>query len=240
MRFDEYFRHVYVLNLPERHDRRREVARELKRAGLCPDEGKSAFFPAIRPQAAAGFPSIGAHGCFLSHLAILQRARSEGARNVLVIEDDLAIHPEFLDMSGPLTQLLEGLDWGMAYFGHVVPLTEDEPVRLEPAQGELVTAHFYAVNGPVIPKLEEFLRQVLLRPPGDPLGGPMHVDGAYNMFREQNPELKVFLAAPNLGWQRPSRSDIAHGRWFDRLPVVRDVATLAREAKARLDRARRR
>lgn len=89
-------------------------------------------------------------------------------------------------------------------------------------------AHFYGVNGRVLDRLVAFLELVMSRPPGHPDGGPMHVDGAFSTFRQQNPDVLTLAASPSLGWQRSSRSDIASNRWYDRTPVSRELVGLAR------------
>ncbi|MCI5210545.1 MAG: hypothetical protein D3910_17540 [Candidatus Electrothrix sp. ATG2] len=71
---ESYFGKIYVINLPERVDRRREVTAALKRIGISFAPGKVELFPAIRPTEAAGFPSPGVRGCFLSHLSVLKKA----------------------------------------------------------------------------------------------------------------------------------------------------------------------
>ncbi|HAX77040.1 MAG TPA: LPS biosynthesis glycosyltransferase, partial [Cyanobacteria bacterium UBA11372] len=53
------------------------------------------MFPAIRPDDAGDFPSIGARGCFESHLAILKQALADRLSNVLIVEDDLKISQRF-------------------------------------------------------------------------------------------------------------------------------------------------
>ena len=87
----------------------------------------------------------------------------------------------------------------------------------------------------MLPRLVDFLETVLRRPPGHPDGGPMHVDGAYCTFRNQNPEVITLVAHPNLGWQRRSRGDITP-RWFDRVPVLRTLIDLARAIPGRARR----
>jgi hypothetical protein len=83
--------------------------------------------------------------------------------------------------------------------------------------------HFYGVNGPLVPRLIEYLEGVAARPEGHPEGGAMHYDGALSMFRERD-QVETLFATPNLGWQRSSRSDIHPHRWFDRLRVTRLAA----------------
>ena len=50
----------------------------------------------------------------------------------------------------------------------------------------------------------------------------MHYDGALNMFRQFNPGVRSFLTEPNLGKQRPSRSNI-NAPWYEDLPVLRQA-----------------
>ena len=60
--------YVVIINLPERIDRKREMQKQLANVGWGAD-----FFSAIRPTHPDGFESVGARGCFLSHLAVLRR-----------------------------------------------------------------------------------------------------------------------------------------------------------------------
>jgi hypothetical protein len=219
----DYFECAYVVNLPERKDRRRAIVRELEGAGMPLSPGKVEMFAAIRPKEPMGFPSIGARGCFLSHLGILNLAIERKLRNVLVVEDDLALSTLMHTHLSDLVRELESRTWGIVYLGHVEQVSESGPPRLTPIDRPLMTSHFYAVNGPVIPRLRDYLDQVLQRQPGDPLGGPMHYDGALNMFRQFHPDVPSFLAEPNLGKQRLSRSNI-NAPWYEELPVLREAA----------------
>lgn len=238
MRITEYLPKAYVVNLKSRTDRRRGMDRMLKRLGLSTNGGWVEYFPAVKVDSADGFPNAGARGCFLSHLEIHKTALAEGLPNVVVMEDDLEIEPAFLEKSAEIVEALEQhKDWGFAYFGHIL---DDDP-RHDPASplraetGPIQNLHFYAVNGPVLPRVICYLEEVLKRPPGHPDGGPMHVDGALNMFRAQNPDVLTLVAQPNLGYQRSSRSDIT-GRWFDQVPGLRGLAQVARSWKTRARR----
>jgi GR25 family glycosyltransferase involved in LPS biosynthesis len=73
----------FVINLATRADRRAEMEAQLNRVGW-----QAEFFAAFRPNAAEGFPSIGARGCYLSHLAVL-RLGLRSRNHVLIMEDDL-------------------------------------------------------------------------------------------------------------------------------------------------------
>jgi hypothetical protein len=45
------------------------------------------------------------------------------------------------------------------------------------------------------------------------------------------------MATPSLGGQRSSRSDIFPNKWYDRLPLTRQLAGLARGVKNRVVRS---
>lgn len=222
----DYFHCTYVINLVERKDRRKAITGELERAGMPLHPGRVEIFPAVKPTEALGFPGIGVRGCFLSHLGILKKALERGLRNVLIVEDDLMISPRINEIIGEL----QSKPWGIVYLGHVEPVPDTAIPQLVLFDAPVLTAHFYAVNGPVIPRLVDYLEKVLTREPGDPLGGPMHYDGALTMFRQANRDVLTLITHPNLGKQRPSRSDISCP-WYERLPVVKEAAGVARSVR---------
>lgn len=231
-----------LINLAHRADRRRECAAELARIGLSLEDARVRLFPAIRPEEPAGFPGIGARGCFLSHLEVLRAARDEGAEGIVVCEDDLDFAADFAARVPALLAQLAATGWDILYAGHhdlPAGLAPDQPgglVRLAPAQPVRAT-HFLVFRRAVFAPLIAYLEAILARPPGHPDGGPMHVDGAFSRFRADHPDVITLAALPPLGYQRASRTDIHALRWFDRLPVIRDAAGLARRLAGRSGRA---
>lgn len=231
----DIFATVYIVNLPERVDRRLEMELELKKVSLSYQNKQVTVFPAIKPDDKGKFPSIGARGCFLSHLAILKQARDIKAESVLFMEDDLAISPKLHDIIPDLSNSLKAMKWDLCYLGHVEDLKKEGDLELLAYSKPVMTTHFYAVNGNTLDRLITFLETVLQRPPGHPDGGPMHFDGALSTFRQQNPEIVTLLACPNLGWQRSSRSDVATNKWFDNIPVIRFLTAKARKIMNRIN-----
>lgn len=223
------FERICIINLVHRTDRRAEIAEQLALVGLSFDSPNVELFSAVRPDNADGFDSIGARGCFMSHLGILQRAKN--LRNVLIFEDDLDFIPDIGTRIGPVLKALP-MDWGLFYGGCEIDLAPDPGLltRVPPTAG-LRTSHFVAFNGPVIGKLIEYLEAIIERPAGHIDGGPMHVDGAYSRFRADNPTIGVFAALPELGYQRPSRTDIHSLKWFDRVPGVRELVQALRRRR---------
>jgi len=221
---------VYVINLQRRADRRKEMRRELSRAGW-----NATFFPAIEPSSPAGFESIGARGCFLSHLSVLKAAREARVKRLIVLEDDVNFCRHFPEQWRQLVADLDQLDWSICYPGHAIP---DLPRGLSflPAGTNVMCSHFIAINGPAVDQIVKGLESILTRPAGHPDGGPMHVDGAYTTIRAQNPILKTYAASPVLGYQRSSRTDVRRGYWFDRLPFAQPLMGAMRKAKERWNR----
>jgi hypothetical protein len=232
----DYFDRIYVINLPARTDRRREMAEQLAKVNLGFDDPRIGLFSAIHPDHAAGFESIGTRGCFLSHLEVLRDARHNSFDRILILEDDLNFTPDFLQRCPAALSALAARNWELFYGGYQFPGKSVPPAgadglavvaSVQPVQ----TAHFLGFQQPVIARMIEFLEALLRRPAGDPDGGPMHVDGAYTRYRQLHPGAVTLAAVPELGYQRSSRTDIHDLRWFDRLPVIRETIGGLRRVK---------
>jgi glycosyl transferase family 25 len=216
-----FFDRVVVINLPARTDRHREMGEQFQHIGLRLDSPGVEVFQAVRPDDAAGFSSIGARGCFLSHLQVLRQASAAGVSSLLILEDDLNFCAGFADRFDALADFLAQRDWGLCYGSYLLhaPLAHAEAPCVQVAPCVLIgTSAFLAVNGKHIGTLLAYFEDMLARPPGAAQGGPMHIDGAYCWFRQSHPDVTTWLAAPALGFQRASRTDVHRLRWFDRLP----------------------
>jgi glycosyl transferase, family 25 len=229
---------IRVINLPDRTDRYSEVTRQLQALGLEWKQGSVEIYAATRPTELAGFPSLGAHGCFMSHLDVLREARDRGVESVLIVEDDCEVSARNIQSISRLAGTLSDREWHFAYLGHVAPLPPAPPgsqPSLIEYKDRLQTTHMYAVHRSVLEPLVEYLEGCLVRPPGDPIGGPMHVDGALSMFRAAHPEFITLIAQPSVAGQRSSRSDITFGA-FESVPGVRQALSVARKLKSALKR----
>ncbi len=231
MKLNDLFHHPQVINLAHRSDRRRQVNAQLKRAGV-----QAGFFLAQRMTEAGDWPSAGARGCFDSHFRILEQALSANEPNVLLIEDDLEFAPDFRAVEELVMAQIAEADWDICYLGHLFADESTPPHALERTDEPVMTTYFYAVNGRILPRLVEFLRQVRERPAGHPLGGPQHVDGALTMFRQQNPDVCTLLVKPRLGIQSASRSDV-NAAWYDQLPLAGALINFARRCRRKLSLA---
>jgi len=230
------FDRIYVINLADRADRRRDMAAELASIGTSFDDPRVRLFPAIRPDDAGPFRTIGARGAFLSQLGILTEARDLGCHRILMFEDDLDFVPGFTAAIGPALDMLDILGGDIFYGGYIFPDGRGHvdatatPLALAEHDNPIRLAHFMGFGRAAIEGLVPYLEAMLNRAAGDPAGGPMDVDGAYNWFREAHPEISAWLAQPQLGVQRPSRTDISAPGPIDRLPLGTPVRNAVRGA----------
>ncbi len=183
------------------------------------------FYGAMRPTTAGKFPSVGARGCFESHLHILRRASSAGLQSLLIVEDDFDF--SHTNRAAAVIDRLAETDWDLFYGAHLLPHdTENSVAPVAPDQ-PVITSSFIGFRGRALPEIVQFLEDMLKRPAGSPDYGPMHVDGAYSVFRMLHPQFRTVAAFPPLGEQRRSRSDITP-KLFDRLPVMKQFAGFLR------------
>ena len=219
---------TYVINLAERTDRRREMQKQLDALNW-----RAEFFPAVRPPDKGSYPSIGARGCFASHMGVLRMAVARGHDHVIILEDDLNFAGGLQLHWRNMLSELGGLNWSMLYPGHTLGDLAAPLTALAPGTGVMCT-HFLAFRGGAMAFALKKLEEIDRRPPGHPDGGPMHVDGAYSTIRKQNPSFATYAHSPSLGFQRPSRSDIAEPKWFDRMQALTPAIRILRRMRKSL------
>ncbi len=219
---------IYIINLESRPDRRREMQAELAELGLDADHPLVTFFPAVKPDDPGAFPSIGARGCFMSHLGVLRDAQARGCGRFLILEDDAALVPNVRRVLPRVLEELEKMPWAIAYLGHRIDpgkfpgpsANPDTEWRALPAQVGVQTTHAMAIHVRAVPALIAYLEAMLNRPAGHAEGGPMHVDGAYSWFRAGHPQALTLVTPAQYVVQRASQSDIAPPSWRDKVPFV--------------------
>jgi glycosyl transferase, family 25 len=220
------FERRFVVNIPDRTDRRLAMQAELERIGSSAD-----FFPALRFDDAHPFHRLGSRGAYMSHLSILRKVR--GATNVLMMQDDLNFHYSIraLSLVGELPT-----EWAIFHGAcNQVQVVGNPALRQLAPHEELTGFYFVAVNGFAIEAIIYALETFLSRKRNHPLGGPMPIDGAFNIFRQQNPQFPAFIADPAIGYPRSSRSDCDERKWFDNKftsPVVDTARSLKNKVRS--------
>lgn len=234
------FDRTFVINLPHRLDRRRHIQAQLGRPGVDASPSLLAsrveFVQAIRPTEADSFRSIGAKGCFLSHLSVLKAAATSALDSVLVLEDDAEFGNDTLLAVASLEAALSHHEWGVVQLGHQGgPPAPVGPAgwNLVPFRGEVTGLHCYAVHRRAVEPLIEHFERQLVGEPGDPVYGPMDADGTVNTFSWVRKDVQRHLLVPSICRQVESRSDITTGRW-DTVPGTHGFLRLVRRARRTL------
>ena len=231
-----YFDRIYILNLPQRVDRLQATVKELESVGIDLEHEKVKIFPAIKPDTLEPFHKLGSKGCFLSVLEILKRSREESLKNVLIFQDDIKFVPGFKDYEQDLVEQLKQKKWDIVQFGYFLShrispqANKHAPVSLTDCSENLIGAHCFAVNGDSFDAFITFLEDLLKRPRDHPMGGPMPIDGAFNVFRQRNKNIVRLIAVPSMAGQRSSRSDVTPS-WFDHVPLLSKLIESLRRLK---------
>jgi hypothetical protein len=237
----DYFGGVSIVHLSERTDRHKALRRELSRIGIAIDSERVRVPEAPRPSDANGFPSRGVYGNFLSHLQILRTALRDGAGAVWVLEDDAIFRHSLhrVARQEAIVQTLQAVEWDTCFLGHALRSELDGLGHgLVPCARGFRDAHCYAIHRRALPRLVMYLEQTLLRPPGDPEGGRMYIDGAFGLFHHLHPDVVALVSNPCLSVQRGAPSSLGSGHWYDRSGLTRPLVRLARAARDELWRRR--
>ncbi|MCB2114691.1 MAG: glycosyltransferase family 25 protein [Parvularculaceae bacterium] len=217
---------IFIINLPYRADRRAEMGAELARLGLGLDDPRVRLFEAVRPEDAGEFPSIGARGCFMSHLGVLRAANAQGLKSVLILEDDADFTPEFVKLGAEALGAVAAGPWDILYLGYAAEISagggEPQSGRIREVAPALAIrlTHAMIVRGAAIARIADYLEKMAARRGGDKAGGPMHVDGAYSWFRRDNRDIVTAIAAKPWAVQRASATDIHDTGWKERIPFL--------------------
>lgn len=233
-RLIEFFDRTYIINLKDRSDRRRGVEREFRSIGLEIPNDKVQFYTALRPTLQGDFYALGAKGSFMSHREILKLAVADDLDNVLVIEDDISFRNVSARAVASVLDSLHYQNWDIVYFGYLEPKSPTVMGPLSPWPNDTIGGHFYAVNRKFLRPMVQYMNECEFRPRNHPDGGPMSRDGAFNHVRYIDPNVRVFIAVPNLAYQRSSRTDISPIRSFDRISWLRSPIQLLRDVKTQI------
>lgn len=108
-----FFEAIFLINLDERTDRLQESLQEFRKFDIQLDNFYR--FPGLR--FTNNHPLSGRAGCFSSHRAIIQLAKDNGLKNVLVLEDDFSFTTDPVPTLGKCTEFLNGTTWDLFYLG---------------------------------------------------------------------------------------------------------------------------
>ena len=189
-----FFDRVYYINLDMRSDRRREIESEIRKWSISAER-----FPGIL---LGEFPdkTLRRLGNKLCHYVLVQKAKSLGLKNVLILEDD-AVFVE--DIDAKLNAAIEDtkkVPWDIFYIGYesfgyghgtLQPVTDN----IAKTQAMYLT-HAYAINCTAYDKILNTLANSKLADAVD-----------YAIVHDSAP-YQIYCTTTKLAFQRPSISDI--------------------------------
>jgi GR25 family glycosyltransferase involved in LPS biosynthesis len=194
MRLDEFFDHIYCINLDRREDRWQESLEEFLKNDIKDVERFSATDGTLIPR--DGYPGnmkSGDIGSLLTHQRIFADAIENDYNNFLLVEDDVQFIENFSNLfSEAINDLPE--DWQIFYLGGNHNLGSPSPIteRIALANRTLAT-HSISFKKEIYFDVLNLLNS----------NEPNDVTYANNLYR-----FKSFVCYPPLSWQRPSWSDV--------------------------------
>lgn len=207
MTINEYFDKVICINLAKRTDRWEEMQEQFKKHNLTvmrfdavdgnPMEWKDDHFKFKKSSFS------GAMGCLASHLNVYTLAKTNGWKNVLIIEDDCDFIDNLNKMFDKSIKTLP-IDWDMLYFGGVHETrggkyTPEKFNQYFVKAKRIITTTCYAVNHTCYDKILNTIlkdKPAFLCPIDTYLGAYIQSD------------LNTYAYHPPIAWQRASHSDI--------------------------------
>jgi hypothetical protein len=229
-----FFDEIRIINLPERTDRRRAVESELAALGLQELPGNMRFFDALRPPARTAGEQ-GPNGALISHRELIREVLRTDAQSLLILEDDIFFRRPGDAAVNRILDAMRRTDWDVIYLGYLEPSESDlgaEP--LAEWRGRVIGGHFCGMRRPFMERILAFMDAFGVPDAEGNILNPTHRDGAFNLFVERHPDVRRILANPCLAGQRSSRTDLHALGLVDRLPVLRDIASLLRDIRNRL------
>jgi glycosyl transferase family 25 len=178
---------VVYINLEHRTDRREQVEAELAVFG-----DRVERFNAIQK-------SPGGIGCSMSHLSVLKRAKEQGWKNVLIVEDDFAWthNQKGIDIFNNLVSK----PYDVIVFGGTYAYYYPDSLKLHKCQttvGYLVANHYYdTLIANYKEGIEGFLRT---------MNYPVYALDQY--WKQIQPRDNWYIVVPNICMQQPGYSDI--------------------------------
>lgn len=196
MRFWDAYDGAYIINLDRRTDRWRHAIAQVKAAGIT-----AVRYPALDAACLGIDPAT---ACALSHLGVLNLARAQGMRRVLILEDDVTFAADFRQRAEHV-HIPDDMQW--FYLGAHSQYEVQVNREVWQTQGALAT-HAYIIS---LDLFDEFAP--LLSEPD------AVVDQVYR-DRQVGQGRPAYMARPPLATQRPDQSDI-QGGWRDYTHLIR-------------------
>mgnify|MGYP006279017213 CR=1 FL=1 len=191
---NEFFDHIYCINLERRPDRWNEVQQEFDQHGICNVE-RFVATDGTRINSSSRPPNMshGDIGSFLTHLRMFNDAINKGYESFLLLEDDVQFRQNFNEIF-PIAAREIPSNWEIIHFGgnHVYgsPVAFSEHLSIPT---RTLSTHAIGFRKNVYEKILELLNDTQ----------PNDVIYSYNYYK-----FNSFEFTPPLAWQRAGWSDV--------------------------------
>jgi GR25 family glycosyltransferase involved in LPS biosynthesis len=214
---------AFVINLAHRTERWAAVQAELGRIGYESYERFDAYGvnhlpPESYHKEITEFTMNGWYGNKFSHYGVIEAAKQSGYKAVMVFEDDVALHPEFVPIVEAALSQFQQRDWDWLQFGGNHRFFGGVNTVASPIDGmkyvyvndglkqetanlarilKMLTAHAYIVKDSAYDFILEHAIQ-----------SPLSIDGFYAY--EVHPRFKCYSVIPCVATQTPGMNDIGN------------------------------
>jgi GR25 family glycosyltransferase involved in LPS biosynthesis len=157
LNLNDVFENVYVINLDQYQEKFHKTAQELMKnnitkfkrfSGIIVNNGKTTLDREL--------------GCKFSHLKIVEEAKKNNYKNILIFEDDAQFLPNFEKYPMIINQFFNQIgndNWDLFYLGgnHAKPYLPIDSNKYIVKSTRTLTTHAYAINHTVYDILLDFL-----------------------------------------------------------------------------------
>ena len=190
------------LNLTRREDRRLRLEWLLENLQWSAERVSAADARYVRNL--RGYPTAPRYACALSHRIALRKARMRRTDAVLILEDDVVLHPQIVSR---LEEIELPEDWGIFYLG-CQHLERPQPIAHNLVRVRYAyDTHAYAVRAKWLPEVAKILDARHAGLPWNREAGEYACDVLLARLHETIP---TYAAWPNLAWQMQDMSDVAN------------------------------
>lgn len=183
---NDYYDHIYCINLDSRADRWAECEAEFSKHNIVVER-----FSANTPEDIIFDVPIkkGEAALIMTHKRILDDAKEKGYNKILILEDDVEFSD---DLNECLSEIPE--NWDIVYFGGNHNLGQPIPLTIKISIANRTLAmHCVAFNSTIYDRMLEKINY----------GEPIDVTYANNLYL-----FNSYVFTPSKAWQRPSWSDL--------------------------------
>jgi len=198
----EHIAKIIYINLDHRLDKKEQIENELNAFGLTYERHKGIFQP------------INDIGCTKSHLAVLKKAKTNGYKNVLILEDDFMFIVSKEEFNKNITLLFETpVDFDVCMLSYYINNGENDkqhPFLIKTQEAQ--TASGYIVNESMYDRLIELYEYAVTM---------LETTGQHwlyandQIWKQLQPVTKWYCFKERLGLQRPGINDNGTGEFTD-------------------------